>query len=171
VADDPVLVSVVADLDLFTAREIVALTLNVDAELRENPPRGTPVDTGWARANWVPSLGEPAILEVAREPTEADVAARAADGERGRNSVLAYRPGDGVVFVTNNVPYIGRLNDGHSPQQAPGFVQRAVEKAVRDTYSAGASKAARYRRGDAASGATSPGSAALARARTRRRGR
>ena len=65
--------------------------------------------------------------------------------------MLAWNVNNGPIFVTNNVPYIGALNNGHSPQQAqPGFVQRALEKAVRETYSAGASRAARARRASAA---------------------
>jgi formaldehyde-activating enzyme involved in methanogenesis len=35
--------------------------------------------------------------------------------------------------VSNNVPYINRLNEGHSAQAPAGFVQQAVAKAVADT--------------------------------------
>ena len=143
---------IIADLDRFTRGEVLALALNVDANLRESPPVGTPVDTGWARANWVPSVGEPNIvLADVRDPSPSEVIARQQLAQQGLNQVLAWNVNNGPIFVTNNVPYIGALNNGHSPQQAqPGFVQRALEKAVRETYSAGASRAARARRASAA---------------------
>lgn len=140
---------IVADLDRFTRGEIVALALNVDANLRSSPPLGTPVDTGWARANWLPSIGEPTIIEArAHKPTPAQVASRGEDAQRGLNEILAWDINDGPIFDTNNVPYIGPLNDGHSPQSPPGFIQNALEQAVKDTDSAGASRAARVRRAD-----------------------
>jgi hypothetical protein len=146
-ADDQV-AFIIADLDLFTRGEVVALMLNIDANLRENPPLGTPVDTGWASANWLPSVGKPMIVDSDKaEPTPADIAQRAQMAEQGRNAVLAWKPADGALFSTNSVPYIEPLNAGHSPQQAtPGFVGRAIEQAIKETYSAGANKAARGRR-------------------------
>lgn len=136
-----------ADLDLFTRGEVIALALNVNANLRENPPLGTPVDTGWASANWLPSVGAPKImLADLREPKPGDVTARAQLADQGLNEVLSWRPADGSIFSTNNVSYIEPLNAGHSPQSPRGFVQFAIEKALRETYSAGASKAARGRR-------------------------
>jgi hypothetical protein len=138
---------IMADLDLYTRGEIVALALNVNANLRESPPLGTPIDTGWASANWVPSVGEPVYLQNLKDPTPLDAIERASKSDAGVNDLLGWKPGDGSLFSTNNVPYIRPLNNGHSPQQAqPGFIQRAVEKAIRMTYSAGASRAARFRR-------------------------
>lgn len=142
---------IVADLDLYTRGEIVTLGLNVDANLRENPPLGTPVDTGWARANWYPSVGEPMIVDAdVRHPTPGQVASRASDAQDGLNRLLGWRLEDGPIFDTNNVPYIQPLNAGHSPQSPPGFVQNALEKAVKETESSGANRAARNRRADAA---------------------
>jgi len=142
---------IIADFDLFTRLEVIDLTLNVDANLRASPPLGTPVDVGWARANWVPSIGAPKILDAnKRDPTPGDVMARAQLAAQGTNEVLSWRPSDGAIFVTNNVPYIGALNAGHSPQSPRGFVLTAIEKAVRETNSAGANKAARGRRGASA---------------------
>ena len=34
------------------------------------------------------------------------------------------------MFVSNNVKYITRLNDGYSRQAPAGFVQSAIRKAV-----------------------------------------
>lgn len=145
---------IVADLEQYTRGEVIALALNVNANLRSNPPLGTPIDTGWASANWLPSVGEPKIVEgdpanPKEGPTPAEVAARARVASDGENDVLSWRLEDGPIFSTNNVPYIGALNAGHSPQSARGFVQTAIEKAIRQTYSRAAAQSSRNARADA----------------------
>lgn len=140
---------VIADLDRYTRGEVIALALNVNANLRDAPPLGTPIDTGWASANWVPSVGEPFTDPAAsqvRDPTPGQVAARAQVAEQGVNEVLSWRNGDGPIFSTNNVPYIIPLNNGHSGQSPRGFVQAAIEKAIRMTYSRAGAQGARQRR-------------------------
>lgn len=144
---------IVADLADYTRGEIIALALNVNANLRSNPPLGTPIDTGWASANWLPSVGQPKIVDgepVNRSegPTPGEVATRAQMAQDGQNDVLSWRLEDGPIFSTNNVPYIGALNNGHSMQSPRGFVQAAIEKAVRQTYSRAAAQGARNRRAE-----------------------
>lgn len=129
---------IVADLDKYTQGEVVALALNINANLRDSPPLGTPIDTGWASANWVPSVGEPFgdnQIAAVKDPTPGQVAARARQADEGLNEVLSWRNQDGPIFSTNNVPYIGALNAGHSGQSPRAFVQAAIEKAIRQTYS------------------------------------
>lgn len=140
---------IIADLDKYTRGEVIALALNVNANLRDAPPLGTPIDTGWASANWVPSVGEPFIDSAAGQaddPTPAQINARAGVAEQGVNDVLSWRNEDGPIFSTNNVPYIGALNAGHSGQSPRGFVQAAIEKAVRQTYSRAAAFTSRANR-------------------------
>lgn len=144
---------IVADLDKFTQGEVIALALNVNANLRSSPPLGTPIDTGWASANWVPSVGEPftdSAAATVKEPTPGQIAARAQQAEQGTNDVLSWRNTDGPIFSTNNVPYIGALNGGHSGQSPRGFVQIAIEKAIRMTYSRAGALASRNARATAA---------------------
>ena len=93
-----------------------ALALEIDKELR----RSTPVDTGHARRNWVPSVGQPYASETS------DDSAHAA----GVSEVLAYVLESGSLWVANNVPYIRSLNYGHSQQEPAGFVERAVDIAL-----------------------------------------
>lgn len=91
-----------------------ALALELDAELRKR----TPVDTGHARANWIPSVGVPADGEGGSAAHAAGVAA-----------VLAAGPNEDM-FVTNNVPYIDRLIAGSSTQAPAGWDLEAVDTAV-----------------------------------------
>ena len=118
--------AIVQGIGRLSARQVAALTLDIHGRL----VRDTPVDTGWARANWVPRTGRP-IGEAVGSPGSAGVAAAQAAANTGLSDVLSYNFSKGRVFVTNNVPYIEALNDGSSPQTAAGFVQKAIREAVR----------------------------------------
>jgi len=110
----------VAELDdalrRIVADAVKALIMEVDANLRE----ACPVDTGHARANFVPRIGAP-FAGVASGPGEHDA---------GVASLLSFKLGDGDAFVTNNVPYIGPLIGGHSDQAPAGWDLEAIDKAV-----------------------------------------
>ena len=88
----------------------------------------TPVDTGWARANWIPSIGRP--VEKAAGSREAVGAARGAQSA-GVARLLIYDLSQGDIWISNNVPYIERLNQGSSPQADARFVERAIEAGIR----------------------------------------
>lgn len=119
--------AVTAALNAFVEKAVKKITLDVTANLIET----TPVDTGWARANWVPSIGVAATQNLrGTEVTSQQVAAAGATQRSGQAEVLGYALNRGKVFVTNDVPYINRLNDGSSDQAPSGFVQRSIAKAV-----------------------------------------
>lgn len=109
-------------LEAAVAKAAVALTLQIDHNLRRAPSAGgTPVDTNHARANWVPSIGAPYTGE----------SDGTSDGQHaaGVAAVVSYRPSDGPLFVSNNVPYIAYLNMGSSTQAPAGFVERCIDEA------------------------------------------
>lgn len=90
------------------------VALAVDAELVYS----TPVDTGRARSNWQVELDQPATGTVAPVGAAEAIA-------RAEAKVQGSTPG-GTIHITNNLPYIGRLNEGWSAQAPAGFVERAV---------------------------------------------
>jgi len=98
-----------------------ALALEIDRELRRKGI-GTPVDTGHARAGWVPSVGTPVLAEV----TGTDSSAH----DQGVAQVLTFKLGDGALWISNAVPYVPRLNRGHSKQAPPLFIEAAVDRAL-----------------------------------------
>ena len=106
------------------------ITLDVTANLIGT----TPVDTGWARANWIPTIGAPVIEDLSGVDTKGDKISRVSEASAkqgaGNTSVLKYTLKSGDTFVTNNVPYIRDLNDGSSEQAPSGFVQLAIQKAL-----------------------------------------
>lgn len=83
----------------------------------------TPVDTGRARSNWQVDLNNaPAgTLPEPASPAEGVTRATAEAAEKAK----AYKAGD-TVHITNNLPYIGRLNEGWSAQAPAGFVEEAA---------------------------------------------
>lgn len=84
----------------------------------------TPVDTGRARGNWQVSLGEPILTELKAEDKTGQ-----ATVNKGAATAESRKSGQ-TIYICNNVPYIGRLNEGSSPQAPAQFVQSAVRVAV-----------------------------------------
>jgi len=120
---------VVSDLDAFTTKFIKRLALNINAELIKR----TPVDTGWARANWVPNIGSPFEGTAGtREDAEAGRLNTGVQQTGLAEIVTAYRTGP-TIHQTNNVPYIEKLNSGSSKQAPAGYVQASILAAVRQT--------------------------------------
>ena len=116
-------------------RIVISISTNVTAELIDN----TPVDTGWARANWVPQIGAP-FAGNSRVLSD-DERRSAVGGQRSRQSsavsgLFNYNVTQGAIFITNNVPYIVRLNEGSSQKAPAGFVQQAIRDGITGIASA-----------------------------------
>jgi len=88
----------------------------------------TPIDTGQAQLNWKTTIGRPdgTFTQI---PRTAHVDGAAASIIVARLAVDRIRQGD-TVYVSNNAPYIGVLNQGYSPQAPSGYVLNAIAKAV-----------------------------------------
>lgn len=84
----------------------------------------TPVDTGRARSNWQVELGQAATGTV-------DALDKSGQGaiSQGKRVIDGYKSGS-TLNITNNLPYIERLNDGWSAQAPAGFVEKAVQIGV-----------------------------------------
>lgn len=137
---------IISDLNAFVEKTMVALALQVIANLVAAPTKGgTPVDTGWARANWAPNIGTPLTAVIGERPKKTAGTGRKRDkkgkfvgGAGGDPSVLlTYRLGQGPIFITNNVPYIKFLNEGSSKQAPAGFIQAAVARATKQVKKGG----------------------------------
>jgi hypothetical protein len=83
---------------------------------------GTPVREGRARGNWQATIGTPAqgILDVVDPAGNATVQAMIAE-------VSKWTPEDDLpAFITNNLPYIQRLNDRWSQQAPANFIEQVI---------------------------------------------
>lgn len=94
----------------------------------------TPVDTGRARSNWRASVNAPLTGEV--DTYGPGGAATAGAIAQARSAVQAVDSSRDVIYISNNLPYIGRLNDGSSAQAPAGFVQQGVQAATNATRAA-----------------------------------
>lgn len=105
------------------ARGASALVLAANRELRLPGPLGTPVQDGNARANWIPSVGQP------HPGAAGDKASGNAANASGTAQVVAYHLGQGDLYLVNRTPYIRFLNSGSSKQAPALFVEAALERA------------------------------------------
>lgn len=121
---------IIKDLVRFTEKRITSIGLGITANLKRDTPR----DTSWARSNWIGSKRTPAVAlkEPSGRPSGADVAQARGAQAAGEAALASYNLADGSLFVTNNVPYIVPLNSGSSKQAGAGFVERAIEQAIRE---------------------------------------
>lgn len=89
----------------------------------------TPFLTGFARANWIPNIGS-AIAYVDGKPNTKGKSSSAGSAQQaGLASMLSYTLSQGDVFISNNVPYIRRLDAGYSDQAPAGYVQDCIDRA------------------------------------------
>ena len=93
----------------------------------------TPVDEGRARSNWLVNAG-PARDDTIPPYSPGKEGSTAGPNtqlalNQGRAAVVSHRPGQDI-HVTNNLPYIGALNNGSSAQAPANFVRKAVNAAV-----------------------------------------
>ena len=119
---------ILEDMDRFIARETVGVLFEISATLIED----TPLRDGWARSQWVAKIRSPYRANLTKvKPTSGQISARSNESQNELFKIAAsYNLDAGPLFLSNNVPYIGRLNDGHSPQAPPGYIQLGVLKAV-----------------------------------------
>jgi len=97
-----------------------AVTAMVALEIDRRLVQRTPVDTGRARSNWQPSVGVPASGTLPpMDPLTIQIAA----AEKFRTEGLPFFP---ILYITNNLDYIFRLNAGSSKQAPANFVEMTV---------------------------------------------
>lgn len=93
----------------------------------------TPVDTGRAISNWIPSTGQESdkVRKEAFVPGEhgSTEAENIATQVSKMVDVLRKHKTGESIFMTNNLDYIGELNKGSSPQAEADFVRMAAAAA------------------------------------------
>lgn len=108
---------------------------SIAGAIHESVVRGTPVDTGAARSNWIISLDAPFSDFI--EPyaygshlgigEQSNASAAISQGQ----TVLAGVRSGSIIYIQNNTPYIGLLNDGSSRQAPALFVELGIHAGIR----------------------------------------
>jgi hypothetical protein len=89
----------------------------------------TPVDSSQALSNWIVTLESKSNEKIKphfpglKGSTQKQSAAETINAAK---AVLKNKKPGQKIFITNNLPYIRRLNNGYSGQAPAGFVERAV---------------------------------------------
>ena len=93
---------------------------------------GTPVDTGRARGNWIPTVNNPSGVTL-------DVTDKGGTMALSKIGAVTLTAPGNIYYLVNNLPYINRLEYGWSKQAPIGMVrvnvenfQAALRKAVQD---------------------------------------
>jgi len=105
-----------ASVDKVPKRDLVRFQKMLALELLTRLVIATPVDTGRARGNWQLTIGKAATGE-----------SNSGNPAMAGSAVLAQLKPFVVVWLANNVPYIEKLNAGHSQQAPIGFFENAVD--------------------------------------------
>lgn len=122
-----------AELD-FLSQHIYKQVQDIEKEFVEDifdiltgpPMKGTPVDTGWASANWIVSVNSPVSGSVA--DTGNVSGAKGVSEDSLANLMSMDLRNISSIFITNRVSYIDLLNNGtHSKKAIPMFVESAVQ--------------------------------------------
>lgn len=122
--------------------DITRLAVDVSTNIAYEVARRTPVDTAYARANWITSLKptNDVLMPYKMYPSRYRKTKRGLPGKGGSftervNSwgvreqaiaALINKKPEAAVYITNNTPYIGALNMGTSKQAPAGFVGMGI---------------------------------------------
>ena len=105
-----------------TERKMTQIGRKVALELFKRVIYKTPVDTGRARSNWQVTIGTTASGTV-----EIDDKSGAATMGKAVADSRGFKAGD-TIYLTNNLPYIRRLEEGWSRQAPAGMVALTVQE-------------------------------------------
>jgi len=118
------------------SRNVGRVVRAVASSIDRNVVSDTPQDTGAAASNWLVSIDTPLTGVI---PPYAP-GMKLGKGFPG-NTNAAIQQGkvaigsfdiklNNAIFISNNIEYIGLLNDGRSKQTKPLFVQRSIQLAI-----------------------------------------
>lgn len=108
------------DIERWTRAQIRGIAGKLAEDLHDS----TPIKTGFARSNWVAGFS---VIETTVGSKEG------VDSSRYVSSLAAiatWNPlSNATLYISNPVPYMGRLNNGWSSQAPSGFIEAAIERA------------------------------------------
>lgn len=103
---------------------VINTALDIHGTLRSAPPKGTPIDTGYASTNWHISIDQPSPNKIGSKTNVVAVDTSV------MNVAMFDINKNNIIFIQNNVPYMARLNRHWSKQSPAGFVESAIDAAL-----------------------------------------
>lgn len=107
------------------------LVIMLSEEVTHTLIDATPVDTGFAESNWIPSIAVP--FKGTASTYEKALLGSTDNGPQRRGLFqlrLGYNVTKGPIYIVNNVNYINLLNMGYSAQAPSGFVQTSIAQSI-----------------------------------------
>lgn len=89
---------------------------------------GTPVLSGRARSGWDVAIGAVPSFVPDNAPSTPEAGEQSAL-RRGELTIGTWKIGDGVIYISNGLPYIRRLDEGYSGQAPSGMTADAAQAA------------------------------------------
>lgn len=120
------------DLEAFANRmeiDLNTVVKKVGLDLFGRIVRKTPVDTGRARASWTIAIGQPdrTVQEPGEHGAYQGAGAEATARAKATGVLAGLKPGSyQTVWISNNLPYIEALEQGHSQQAPSGMVALSI---------------------------------------------
>lgn len=105
----------------------ITLVKEVAVAVDETVVLTTPIKSGTARRNWQVEIGSIAEGTLSEPDSPGSGAASALDQARAK---ISQYKGGSEINITNNLPYIERLNNGYSAQAPVGFVENSIQAGV-----------------------------------------
>jgi hypothetical protein len=108
-----------------TRQQATVIVRKIALELDNAVVMATPVDTGRARGNWFPSIGAPSA--------QVDISSTDKAGSASAARVVALvatAPLGSTVWLSNNLDYIEKLENGSSKQAPHGMVATNMARIV-----------------------------------------
>lgn len=88
----------------------------------------TPVKYGVAKLSWNIDIN---VIDVTVATAPAQAPDASFDGsEKALQAVASFKLDD-IIYISNNLPYIRALNDGHSKQAPSGYIDAAIDVGTR----------------------------------------
>lgn len=119
-----------------TSKNITRIMKAAAIAVDRNVVSDTPQDTGAAASNWLVSIDKP-LTGVIPPYAPGMKLGKGFPGntnaaiQQGKVAIGSFNiKKNNAIFISNNIDYIGLLNDGKSKQAKPLFVQRAIQRAV-----------------------------------------
>ncbi|NAS06206.1 hypothetical protein GPS47_11485 [Acinetobacter haemolyticus] len=106
-----------------------SLIKNIGRDLVQGVIVATPVDEGVARGNWIASKAPDHTYDMNRKDKTGQGTINKCFVFFAQNAKLG-----SVIYLQNNLPYIERLENGHSQEQAPHGMVSVTMNAIKQKY-------------------------------------
>lgn len=120
-----------AEIAIAIEKSIDEEQFDIFSRFLKNVIVATPIDTGLAKGNWRVSKVKALEGVIARKSPAAALSQGLASIKAAKSSIKGRSKKPASIFIVNNLPYIGLLNQGYSPQAPAFYIEIAMQDAAK----------------------------------------